>query len=137
MTARTRRRLGTVILASLAALLAWAGFRLAGIDLVVSAGNGTVGPLDVVAASLVGGLGGWLVVRLLERHTGRPELWWPALGSSALAVSLVGPSHLAHGASAAALIALHFVTGIVVICGLATTLSCSDCPEASSPLSSH
>ena len=57
-------------------------------------------------------------------------MWWPALGSSALAVSLVGPSHLAHGASVAARIALHFVTGIAVICGFATTLACADCHPA-------
>jgi len=127
MTSRTRRRVGTILLAALAALTAWAGFRLAGVELHVSTGGGTVGPGDVVAAALVGGLGGWLVVRLLERHTSRPELWWPALGSSGLALSLVGPSHLAHGTSAAALIALHFVTGIVVISGFATTLKCVDC----------
>jgi hypothetical protein len=128
MTDGTRRRIGTVVLAPATALIAWTGIRLAGIDLVVSAGDGTVGPGDVIAAALMGALGGWFVVRLLERHSSRPWFWWPALGSSALAVSTIGPTYLADGESAVALIALHFVTAIVVISGFATTLSTScDC----------
>jgi hypothetical protein len=128
MTQRTRRRIGTVVLAPAAALIAWACIRLAGIDLVVSVGDGTVGPIDVVAAALIGALGGWFVVRLLESHTRRPWFWWPAIGSTALAVSTIGPSHLAEGASGVALTALHFVTAIVVISGFATTLpACRGC----------
>jgi Family of unknown function (DUF6069) len=127
MTARTRRRIATVLLAPAAALVAWACSRLAGIDLVVSRGDGTVGPVDVAAAALLGALGAWVVVRLLERHSSRPGYWWPAVGTTALTVSTIGPSHLAHGASSAALVALHFVTAIVVICGFATTLPCEHC----------
>ena len=78
MTERTRRRIGTVILAPAAALLTWGCIRLAGIDLVVKTGDGTVGPVDVVVASLIGALGGWFAIRLLERYTSRPWLWWPA-----------------------------------------------------------
>jgi hypothetical protein len=119
---RTRRRIGTVLLAPSAALAAWALIRLSGIELVVSVGDGTVGPADVVAAALVGALAGWLVVRSLERHTRAPERWWPAIGSMALAVSTIGPSWLADEGSAVALVALHFVVGIVVITGFALTL---------------
>ena len=127
MTARTRRRIATVLLAPVAALAAWVCIRLAGIELVVSTGDGTVGPVDVAAAALLGGLGAWVVVWLLERHTSRPGFWWPAVGTTALTVSTIGPSHLAHGASSLALVALHFVTAIVVICGFATTLPCRHC----------
>jgi Family of unknown function (DUF6069) len=128
MTRHTRRRIGTVVLAPAAALAGWAVIRLFGVDLVVSTGDGIVGAADVVAAALVGALAGWVVVRLLERHSRRPWLWWPALGSSALAVSTIGPSHLAEGTSGVALTALHFVIAIVVISGFATTLpACPRC----------
>ena len=122
MTDRTRRRIATVVLAPAAALSAWAVMRLAGIDFTVSTGDGTVGPFDVVTAALIAALGGWFVVRLLERHTRRPGLWWPALASMALAVSTIGPAYLADDVNALALTALHFVTAIVVISGFARTL---------------
>lgn len=108
-------------LAPAAALGAWAAIRLAGVDLAVNNGS-TVGPAEVVAAALIGALGAWYVVRLLERHTRQPGFWWPVVGSTALGVSIVGPSHLANGANAVALIGLHVVTAIVVIFGFATTL---------------
>ncbi len=128
MTDRTRRRIGAVVLAPTAALIAWACMRLAGIDLVVSEGDGTVGAADVVVAALLGALAGWFVVRLLERHSRRPWFWWPALGSTALAVSTIGPAYLADSTTAIALTALHFVTAIIVIGGFARTLpACRDC----------
>jgi hypothetical protein len=96
--------------------------RLAGIDLVVSTGPGTVGAGDVFAAALFGALVGWLAVRLLERHSRRPQAHWPIVGSTGLAVSIIGPSWLADGASAVALIALHIVTAVVVIRGFAPTV---------------
>ncbi len=128
MTPRTRRRIGIVVLAPTAAVIAWACIRLAGIELAVSTGDGTVGPVDVLAAALLGALAGWFVVRLLERHSRRPWFWWPALGSTALAVSTIGPAYLADSTTAIALTALHFVTAIVVIGGFAATLpACDDC----------
>jgi hypothetical protein len=45
-----------------------------------------------------------------------------ALGSTALAVSIVCPSWLADGSCPVALIGLHFVTAAVVIVGFAATL---------------
>ena len=123
MTHRTRRRIGTVVLAPGAALVTWAFIRLTGIDLVVSTGDGTVGPVDVFAAGLVAALAAWVVVWLLERHSRHPGLWWPFVGSTALAVSIIGPTWLADGASAVALIMLHIVTAVVVISGFAGTLS--------------
>lgn len=123
MTNHTGRRLVTVLLAPIAALAAWALLRLDGVDLAVTTGDGTVGPIDVLTSALIGALGGWLVVLLLERHTRRPGFWWPAIGSTALAVSTLGPSYFAvDGPTAVALTVLHFVTAIVVITGFATTL---------------
>lgn len=114
MTHRTRHRIVTVTLAPVAALAAWAPMRLAGADLAVRAG-GTVGPADVVAAALVGGLGAWYVVRTLEDTTRRPAFWWPIVGSTVLGASLIGPSYLADGVDALALGGLHVVTAMVLI----------------------
>ena len=122
MTERTRRRVATVLVAPVAALAAWAFMRLLGVDFVVSVGDGTVGAADVVGAALVGALGGWFVVRQLERRTRVPERWWPAIGSMALAVSTIAPTWLADEGSGVALTVLHFVVGIVVIAGFERTL---------------
>ena len=89
--------------------------------------GGTVGAVDVVAAAAAGALAGWFVVRLLERHTRRPRYWWSLVGSTALAVSIIGPSRLADGASAVVLITLHVVTAVVVITGFARTLPGCGC----------
>jgi hypothetical protein len=122
MSHRTRRRLSTVALAPLAALAAWAVIRLVGVDLDVTAGDGTVDPGDVCAAALTAALAGWVVVRFIERHTRRPRDWWAFIASTALALSMVGPSWLADGSSALALMTLHVMTALVVISGFATTL---------------
>lgn len=122
MTDRTHRRVCTVVLAPVAALAAWALVRLIGVDLVVTVGAGTVGPVDVFVAAVAGALAGWSVVWLLERCSRHPRALWTFVGSTALAVSIVGPAWLADGASSVALICLHFVTAVVVIIGFAGTL---------------
>jgi Family of unknown function (DUF6069) len=43
--------------------------------------------------------------------------WWPFIGSTALAISMLGPSYLADGSSAVSLICLHVVVGVVLITG--------------------
>jgi hypothetical protein len=121
MTDRTRR-IGTVILAPTTALTTWALIELTGIDLHVSTGNGTVGAADVLAAALIGALCAWLVTRLLESHSRYPRRWWAFTGSTALAVSMIGPAWLADGSSVVALMTLHLVTAVVVITGFAATL---------------
>src|SRR4029453_9266472 len=127
MTKRTHR-IATVVLAPVAALLGWGLIRLIGIDLDVSTGDGIVGPGDIVVAALAGALGGWLVVRWLERHTYHPLAWWGFIGSTSLSVSTIGPSYFADGASLGGLLALHFLVAIVVITALATPLPVPCCP---------
>jgi hypothetical protein len=127
MTRRTRHRIATIALAPAAALAAWGLIRLAGIDLVLSHHNGTtVGPLDVVVAALVGGIAAWPVVSLIERHSRHPRRLWAQVGSTALALSLIGPNRFADGGSAVALIGLHVVTAVVVITGFVRTLPVAD-----------
>ena len=122
MTNSTRRRLATVVSAPCAALATWALIRVIGVDLSVSVGSGTVGPGNVVAAGLFGALAGWAAARAFEHHSRRPRAWWAFTASTGLAVSLLGPSWLADGSSAVALIALHLVTALVVIVGLLGTI---------------
>src|SRR5262249_4425047 len=99
----------------------WAAVRAAGVELVLKNGS-TVGAGDVLAAALAGATVGWLVVRWLERHSRRPRPRWAFVGSTALAVSIIGPTWLADGSRALALIGLHVVTAAVVIAGFAGTL---------------
>lgn len=122
MTKHTSRRIATVVLAAAAGLTAWAFTRLLGVDLTVSVGNGNVGAGTVVATALVGALAAWAVARAFEHRTRRPRAWWTFTASTCLAVSMIGPSWLADGSSAVALMALHFVTAIVVIVGFAGTI---------------
>jgi Family of unknown function (DUF6069) len=55
------------------------------------------------------------VYTLLARW--RRVRWWPFIGSTALAISINGPSYLADGISTVALICLHFVVAVVLIMG--------------------
>jgi hypothetical protein len=84
---------------------------------MVKAGSGTsqVGAVDVLLASLVAGLAAWGVYALLARW--RRVRWWPFIGSTALAVSITGPSYLADGISAVSLICLHILVGVVLVMG--------------------
>jgi uncharacterized protein DUF6069 len=116
-----RRRLATVLVAPVAALAAWGFLRAVGIDLVLKDGS-TVGAGAVFAAALAGALAAWPVVRWLDLHSRRARAVWAFVGSTALSVSLLGPTWRADGGSAVALIGLHVVTAIVVIAGFAGTL---------------
>jgi hypothetical protein len=115
-----KNRIATVLAATAIALLGWAAFRLLGVELVTEAQ--TVGPVDAAAAALVAALAGWGVVALLERRSARPQRAWALIGSTALSLSMLGPSRLADGTSAAALIALHVLVAVVVMIGFARTL---------------
>jgi hypothetical protein len=113
------RRFATVVLAPVAAVTAWAVFRALGVGFDISTGDGRVGAGDVIVAATVAALLGWVVARQLERRVARPRLWWARVGSTALSVSIIGPSWLADGVSSVALMTLHVVTAVVIIVGFA------------------
>lgn len=108
-----------IVAAEAAALATWVIVQLAGVDPVADRGGQAV-PVtigDVGVAALVAGLAAW-AVRELMRRRGRAT-WWPLVGSTLLAVSILGPAYQADGASAVALIGLHVIVGAVLIVGLA------------------
>ena len=117
MQATTRNSLAVVAAGMAAGLVVWAVVRLLGVDLTVESGSGTtqVDVVDVLLTSLVVGLAAWGVFALLLRW--RRARWWPFVGSTALAISIIGPSYLADGSSAVSLICMHVVVGVVLIMG--------------------
>jgi phosphatidylserine synthase len=117
---RTLRSVGVVGAAALVALGIWAVVRLLGVDLTVRMGEGTsqVGAPEVLAATVLAGLAAWAVHRLLDRSE-RTTRWWPFVGSTLIAISMLGPSYLADGAASVALIAMHLAVGAVLIWGFA------------------
>jgi hypothetical protein len=117
MRTTTRSGLAVVAAGVATALVAWAVIRLLGVDLTLKAdaGMSQVGAVDVLLASLVAGLAAWGVYALLARW--RRTRWWPFIGSTALAISITGPSYLADGISAVSLICLHILVGVVLITG--------------------
>jgi hypothetical protein len=119
MKTTTRGSLAVVAAAVAAALVAWAVIRLVGVALTLKDGASSAGSrvdaVDVLLTSLVAGLAAWGVYALLAHW--RRARWWPFIGSTALAVSITGPSYLADGTSAVALICLHLIVGVVLIMG--------------------
>jgi hypothetical protein len=117
MRTTTRSSLAVVAAGVATALVVWAVIRLLSVDLTVEAGSGTtqVDAVDVLLASLVAGLAAWGVFALLAHW--RRARWWPFVGSTALAISMLGPSYLADGISAVSLICLHILVGAVLIGG--------------------
>jgi hypothetical protein len=113
-----RRNLIVIGSGVIAALAVWTLARLVGVEPTVGKGEdaSTVGPIEVAIAALVAGLGAWLVYRLLARR--RLVHWWPFTGSTALAISMTGPSYQSDGASAVALMFMHIAVGFVLIAGL-------------------
>jgi hypothetical protein len=120
MYENSRRNNALVVAAAVAvALLAWAVVRLAGIEHSADTGNGShpVGAAGTIVAALVAGIAACAVHALLVRW--RHVRWWSFIASTALAVSMLGPTYLAHGESVAALMCMHFAVGAVLIGGLA------------------
>jgi hypothetical protein len=117
MQATTRNSLAVVAAGMAAGLVVWAVVRLLGVDLTVESGSGTtqVDVVDVLVTTLVVGLAAWGVFALLLRR--RRARWWPFVGSTALAISIIGPSYLADGSSAISLICMHVIVGVVLITG--------------------
>lgn len=119
MSHQTKNRALTVGAALLSALAVWSFLRLAGapLDLKDAAASDNVRAFDVILATLVAGFAAWAVYAWLSNHD--RTRYWPATGSTALAISIVGPTWLADGWSAIWLIALHFVVAVVLIYGFA------------------
>jgi Family of unknown function (DUF6069) len=124
MTATTTRRgAGVVAAAMVVALAIWALARMLGVELTVGKGYdaSTVGAADVLVTVLLAGLAGWGAQRLLARRGAAG--WWPFVGSTALAISIVGPSWLADGAASVVLIGMHVAVGLVLIAGFTRSRS--------------
>ena len=117
MQATTRNSLAVVAAGMAAGLVVWAVVRLLGVDLTVESGSDTsqVTVADVLVTALIAGLLAWGVFTLLLRW--RRARWWPFVGSTALAISIIGPSYLADGISAVSLICMHIIVGAVLITG--------------------
>ena len=103
--------------ASLVALVIWGLARALGVELTVGKGDqaSLVGAADVLVAVLVAGVAAWVVQRLLARRGAAG--WWPFVGSTALAISIIGPTWLADGMASVVLIAMHLAVGLVLIAG--------------------
>ena len=111
-----------VIAAGAAAFIVWGiAVLVAGLDLVVRPMGLVmeVGPGPVVALAILGGLGGWVSLALLERVARRPLTTWLRLAAVVLVLSLAGP--LTSGAAVpviAVLVAIHVVVAGVVVGGM-------------------
>ena len=118
----TRKSAAVIVIATLIALATWVLIRLLGVEPAVTsaAGNAPVGAFDVAFAAAGAGVAAWGVSAWLARRGS--IRWWPLVGSTALAVSIIGPSWLADGADAVALICLHLVVGLVLIQGFAQSV---------------
>jgi FtsH-binding integral membrane protein len=130
MRTTTRSSLAVVAAAVAIGLVGWAVTQLLGVDLTLKDGApmSEVGPVDVLLASLVAGLAAWGVYALLARR-GRAG-WWPYVASTALAISITGPSYQADGIAAVALICLDIAVGVVLISGFTRFVPRPDQPTA-------
>jgi hypothetical protein len=117
------RSAATVAAATLVALAIWGLARVLGVELTVGKGDqaSLVGAADVLVTVLLAGSAAWLVQRLLARRGAAG--WWPFLGSTALAVSIIGPTWLADGAASVVLIGMHLAVGLVLIAGFNSSVS--------------
>jgi hypothetical protein len=108
---------GIVGAALVVALAIWALARMLGVEPTVGKGHDAspVGAADVSVAVALAGLAAWGTSTLLARR--RAARWWPFAGSTALAISIIGPTWLADGAASIVLICMHLAVGFVLIAG--------------------
>jgi hypothetical protein len=108
---------GVVAAAAVVALAIWTLARLLDVELIVGKGADArpVGVASVLATALLAGLAAWGVHALLARRGAARR--WPLVGSTALAVSVIGPTWLADGLAAVVLIGMHVAVGAVLIAG--------------------
>ena len=116
---RRRTRALAIVAAAGATFTVWTiAHPVARADLVVETGSGptTVTPAAVVLMTVVAGLVAWGLLALVERFTRRAAAVWSWIACAVLLISLLGPIGSAVGAGAtAALVAMHLVTGAVLI----------------------
>ena len=115
---RSRARSAWVVAAAaLVALVIWGLARALGVELTVGKGDqaSLVGAADVLVAVLVAGVAAWGAQRFLARRGAAG--WWPFVGSTALAISIIGPTWLADGMASVVLIGMHLAVGLVLIAG--------------------
>jgi hypothetical protein len=112
-----RRAAGVVATALVVALAIWALARLLGVELTVGKDQDAspVGAGAVLVTVLLAGLAAWGVQALLARRGAARR--WPLVGSTALAISITGPTYLADGVAAVVLIGMHLAVGFVLIAG--------------------
>jgi Family of unknown function (DUF6069) len=113
------RHMGVVAAAVIVALAIWALARLLGVELTVGKSQhpSQIGAADVLVTALLAGLAAWGARTLLARR--RADRWWPSIGSTALAISIIGPTWLADGLAGVVLIGMHLAVGLVLIAGFA------------------
>jgi Family of unknown function (DUF6069) len=117
----SRMKSAVVLVAVIVGVATWSVIRVLGVEPMVGKGSDPhpVGALDVAAATLVAGLAAWGVYAwLARRHLAGV---WPFVGSTALAISIIGPSWFADGASAVSLICLHLAVALVLVMGFTLT----------------
>jgi hypothetical protein len=109
----------SILLAVVVAVLVWLVFVVSGVNPFVTMGGEEqeIGVIETVLSTVGAGLAAWgariFVVRLGQSR------WWPFVGTTALALSMLGPTYMADGISIFALSCLHFAAGIPLILGLA------------------
>jgi hypothetical protein len=112
-----RRHMAVVAAAVIVAVAIWGLARMLGVELTVGKGQDAsqVGAVDVLATALLAGLAAWgAQAFLIHRRAARR---WPFVGSTALAISIIGPTWLADGLAAVVLIGMHLAVGFVLIAG--------------------
>lgn len=123
---RTRQRVpvGTDLViagaAVLCALIVWSLTAwLGGITVVVNTGSGTqsIGGVAVAVTAAVAALVGLVVLRLLERVTGKALTIWTVVAVAVALLSLFGPLAATSVAATGVLLTLHGVVAAVVIVG--------------------
>lgn len=80
--------------------------------------------VNVVIVTILVGAVAWGVAIAMQR-AGKAK-WFPGVASTALAISIIGPSYLSDGASAVALILLHFAVALVLIFGFTQLIFMAD-----------
>jgi Family of unknown function (DUF6069) len=118
----SRKRVLTVVGVPVVALVVWAvAVPLAGATLTVRAGGDTqrVGPVSIVAASLVAAVVSWVLLAVLERWVVRPGRILAIVTVPVLVASVSGPLGEAVGATAKlVLVVLHLAVVAVIVVGL-------------------